>query len=513
MFLNDIMTNNAIKDLDFGGRHIDTGTWPKSRINWSPRLGFTFDVLKDKSLIVRGGTGLFVGRLPLVFFTNMPSNAGMNQLLMQVQTRFNATDGTVTSRDERLDLLAGGMITDVDEMIKRMGFQTTVTPDMGSVPSSIAGVDPNFKMPQVWKSAFAVDYQIPVQFPFTVTAEAMYTKNINAVKLENYNVKNPDASWSRFAGPDNRYIYPSDYRYYNNIATACVLTNTNEGYGYTFNLTFNAKPVRNLDLMAAYTRTEMREVSGMPGSNANSAWQGLYTVNGPNVATVQRSQYVVPDQLIGSLSYRLPYLNNAMASTFSLFYRGYSPNSNSFIYSNDINGDALSSDLIYIPKNPGEIKFVDITRTEQDGTITVLHTAQQQSDAFFAFIEQDSYLKKHKGQYAEAYVARAPMVHKFDFRFLQDFRVKAGKTVNTLQFSVDVLNVGNILKSTWGVNKTMQALNNGQILRVAEKGDANNAPSFTMATIQNVLPTKSYDTYLNYNQCWSLQIGLRYIFN
>jgi len=512
MFLNDIMTNNAIRDLDFGGRHIDTGKWPQSRINWSPRLGFTFDPLKDKSLIVRGGTGLFVGRLPLVFFTNMPSNAGMNQLLMQVQTRFNATDGSVTSRDERLDLLTGGMITNVDEMIQRLGFQTEVTPEMGSVPSGIAGVDPNFKMPQVWKSALAVDYQIPVQFPFTVTAEAMYTKNINAVMLDNYNVKKPDGSWDRMSGADNRYIYPSDYRYYNNIATACVLTNTNEGYGYTFNLTLNAKPVKNLDLMVAYTRTEMKEVSGMPGSAAQSAWQGLPTIDGPNVSKAQRSQYVIPDQVIGSLSYRIPYLKNSMASTFSLFYRGYSPYSNSFVYTNDINGDGLSSDLIYIPKDPGEIKFRDITRTEQDGTITVLHTAQQQSDAFFAFIEQDGYLKKHKGQYAEAYAARPPMVHKFDFRFLQDFRVKIGSTVNTLQFSLDVLNVGNLLKSTWGVNKTMAALNYGQILTYAGR-DENNVPSFTMVTVRDALPTQSYETYVDYGQCWSLQIGLRYIFN
>jgi hypothetical protein len=315
------------------------------------------------------------------------------------------------------------------------------------------------------------------------------------------------------AGADNRYIYPSDYRYFNNITTACVLTNTGEGYGYTLNLTLNAKPVRNLDLMLAYTRTEMKEVSGMPGSAANSAWQGLYTINGPNVATVQRSQYVVPDQVIGSLSYRLSYLKNAMASTFSLFYRGYSPYSNSFSYANDINGDGLSTDLIYIPKNPGEITFTDLVIKNTKGEILKEYTPQQQSDAFFAFIEQDSYLKNHKGQYAEAYAARAPMVHKFDFRFLQDFRVKAGKTLNTLQLSVDVLNVGNLLKSTWGVNKTMSALNYGQILRVAEKGDASKAPSFTMSTVQNELPTKSYDTYINYGQCWNLQIGLRYIFN
>jgi hypothetical protein len=111
-FIDDIITNNAILNLDFGGRNINTGEWPKSKVNLSPRVGFTWDVAGDKSLVVRGGTGMFTGRLPLVFFTNMPSNAGMNQLLMKVQTRFSS-NGTVISRDPRLDLLTGDIITDV----------------------------------------------------------------------------------------------------------------------------------------------------------------------------------------------------------------------------------------------------------------------------------------------------------------------------------------------------------------------------------------------------------------
>ena len=502
-FLNDIMTNNAILNLDFGGRNINTGVWPKSRINWSPRLGFSYDVMKDRSLIVRGGTGLFTGRLPLVFFTNMPSNAGMNQLLMKLQTQF-AADGTVAVdpktgellRDKRLDLLAGGMITNVDEMISRLGFQTEVTPDMGSVPSSIAGVDPNFKMPQVWKSSVAVDYQIPVSFPLTVTAEGIYTKNVNAVTQINYAIKSPQSDWATFSGPDNRYIYPAD-RYYNaKVKDACVLSNTNKGYGYTLNLTLKAKPAKDLDLMAAYTHTEMKEISGNPGSNAYSAWVNIFSVNGPNVSDIQRSQYVIPDLMIGSVSWRIPTCSHISGTTFSLYYRGYSPYGDSFLYSNDMNGDGVTGDLMYIPKGKGDIKF----------------TTQADEDAFFAFMAQDKYLNKHKGEYAEAYAARAPWVNKFDFRFLQDFKVKVGKTTNTLQLSLDIMNVGNIFNSKWGVNKNMAASNYGKILKYDGK-DANNVPSFSMVKVSGAYPTKTYDTYLSYGQCWSMQIGLRYIFN
>jgi hypothetical protein len=361
-FLNDIMTNNAIKDLDFGGRHIDTGVWPKSTFNWSPRAGFTYDIMKDKSLILRGGTGLFSGRLPLVFFTNMPTNSGMTQQLYTISSTYS--NGALAARNPALDVFAGGMATTVDEMINKLGINTTVTPADGKVGSMVAAVDPDFKMPQVWKTSLAVDYQIPVSFPFTATVEGMFTKNINAVMLDNYAVRSAESgTWTKFAGSDNRYIYPSNF-YYNNIASngsilrdACVLTNTNKGYGYTFNTTLKAQPVQHLDIMLAYTHTEMKEVSGMPGSNAGSAWTNLVTVNGSNLADAQRSQYVIPNQVIGSISYRLPDMDYK-STTISLFYRGYSPYGNSFMYSNDMNGDGSGNDLIYIPKAKGDIKFV-----------------------------------------------------------------------------------------------------------------------------------------------------------
>ncbi len=494
-FIQDIMTNNAILELDFAGRSINTGKWPTPKVNLSPRIGFTWDIAGDKSLVLRGGSGLFTGRLPLVFFTNMPSNAGMNQMLMKVQTKFNA-DGSVDTRDPLLDRLAGDIITDVNEMIDRLDFQTTVTPEDGSLPSSIAGVDPAFRMPQVWKTSAAVDYRAPVDFPLSVTAEGIFTKNINAVRLENYAVKNPQEGWERFSGADDRYIFPPGYLYFSDVKDACVLVNTNKGYGYTLNLTVSAEPVRNLDLMFAYTKTEMREVSGMPGSNANSAWVGLITVNGPNNSTVQRSQYVIPDKVIASASYSVPYLNDHMASHFSIFFTGLTPYGNTFRYSNDMNGDGVNNDLIYIPREKGEISFV----TPAD------------EDAFFAFVEQDKYLRKHKGEYAEAYAARSPWVNRIDLRFVQDFTVMAGQSKNTLQLSVDLLNAGNLLNSKWGVYSNNNISNQGAILKYEGK-DENNVPSFSMVKTGDEYPVKSYSHYTHLSQIWRLQVGLRYIFN
>ena len=493
-FLNDLMRNQAIYDLDFNGMHIDTGAWPDNKLQFSPRLGFTWDVFNDKSLKVRGGSGFFTGRIPLVFFTNMPTNSGMIQNLVSITTRYK--DGKVTSRDPRLDLLKGGMITDVNQMISTLGLPTTITPEEGVLPSGIVGIDPDFKMPQVWKTSLALDYQIPVSFPLSITLEGMFSKDINAVRQYNYNIKSPEDTWQRFNGPDDRYIYPETYLEHTNINSANVLTNTSKGWGWTGNITVFAEPAKNLNIMAAYTHTESKEISGMPGSDANSAWTNMPSINGPNNSGLMRSRYVTPDRVIASINWRV-HVNKRNTSNFSLFYSGYSAGGYSFMYTNDMNGDGVTNDLMYIPKAKDEIKF----------------TSPEDADAFWKFVNQDPYLKKHKGEYAEAYAARAPWVHRFDFRWSRDFSVKIGRTQNTLQLSLDILNVGNLLNSKWGVNKNMSVANGGRILTYAGR-DENNTPVFSMYKNSNKeYPTESFTRNLNYSECWKLQIGLRYIFN
>ena len=487
---DDVMTNNAIKALDYGGKHVDTGAWPKTNIQISPRFGFTWDVFGDKRLKIRGGTGLFAGRLPLVFFTNMPTNSGMVQYLSKnVNTTYNS-DGTIKSRNQMLDQFAGRIVTDVDEMISILGTPTTIKPEDGTISGDVNGVDRNFKMPQVWKSSLGIDYQVPVSFPLTITGEFTYTDNINAVRLVNWNIQENTSAWERFSGADRRLIYPDNYTY--TKTPAFVLTNTHKGYGWTANLTVNATPIENLDIMAAYTHTVMKEISGMPGSNANSAWQGLYTVDGPNFAKLQNSQYVTPDRLIASVSYTYG------KDHFSLFYTGYSYGGYSYFYSNDMNGDGIGADLMYIPRNDSEINFVnDADRAD-----------------FWAFVEQDKYLKNHKGEYAEAYSARAPWVHQFDFRWAHDFTLKVGNTDHRLQLSADVENIGNLLHSSWGVPKFFSAeTNNGRILKYEGK-DANNVPTFSLYRDKNgVAPKKTWDYNRAYDNAWRIQLGVKYYFN
>lgn len=489
---SDLQRNDAIYDLDFGGKHIDTGKWPKSRMQISPRVGFVWDVFKDNSLKVRGGTGIFTGRLPLVFFTNMPTNSNMVQNAVVFGTKYE--NGIAVSHDSRLDQLAGGMITNVDDAIKKFGLPTTIENPVAG--SKISGVKDNFKMPQIWKTSLAVDYQLPTSFPLSVTGEFIYNKNINAVTLENINIKDP-SNWEHFNGADNRLIYPSDYTYVSG-KNAVVLTNTSKGHGYTANVTVNAQPVEDLNMMLAYTHTESKETSGLPGSDPVSTWQGMLTIDGPNFATVQRSRYVVPDKVIAAINYNLPFRHKGLLrkTSLNLFYSGYSASGYSFAYTNDMNGDGINNDMMYIPKDDSEIKF----KNEADRT------------AFWNFVDQDSYLKNHKGEYAEAYAARAPWVHRFDLRITEDFSFKAGKTEHHFQLSLDFMNIGNMINSKWGVMKNASSSNGCRILKY-EGMDDNKTPIFSMYKINGEYPTETYSYNRIYTECWKMQVGIRYIFN
>ena len=160
-----------------------------------------------------------------------------------------------------------------------------------------------------------------------------------------------------------------------------------------------------------------------------------------------------------------------------------------------MNGDGIATDLIYIPSAKGDIQFV----TSAD------------EDAFFNFLEQDKYLKANRGKYAEANAARAPWVHSFDLRFLQELYINAGKTKNTLQFSFDFINFGNLLNSKWGVVKNNNISNRGKILRYEGK-DANNVPTFSFAKSNGEFLTQTYDYNYNFNQTWRLQVGVKYSF-
>ncbi len=489
---NDLMTNNAILALDYDGRKIDTGKWPGNSITFSPRVGFTYDVFGDKTLKVRGGTGLFSGRLPLVFFTNMPTNGG----LVQYQAQINAANAA--KKGFTMEEFAGGPMTSVSEMLtklKGLGYPTTVSPKDGTVPSAVNGVDPDFKMPQVWKSSIAVDYQLPVSFPLSVTVEGIFNKTINGVSISDWSIPNV-GGFSRFNGVDNRPLYPAGYR---TNTKAFVLENTSKGYGWSANVTVTAQPADWVSLMAAYTHTVSKEITGMPGSAAESAFTYVPTVEGPNNIKLHNSQYVTPDRLVASAT-----IHDKCGNHYSLIYEGIHGGYNySYMMQNDMNSDGYNYDALYIPTDgevgvgSGEFRFV----------------SKDDMQRFMDYVHNNDYLKNHQGEYAEPYSVYSPWLHRIDFAYKHDFKLNIGKTTHKLQLSFDMKNVLNFFDSSCGVAKFLnpEIGSEARILKY-EGVDAQGYATFsTPSSISG--KTETWTPNYSLSQCWYASVGIKYYFN
>lgn len=483
VYLEQPIENPSITELQFPDRDgnltsYNTGSWPKSKFLWSPRVGFRWDAEGDKSLIIRGGTGLFTGKIPFVWLTNMPTNSGMYQFGVGVTNPTQLEDFKFNP----------------DPAAYKSRFPTTAGTNY---PSNLVLIEPDFNFPQLWRTNIAVDKNLGKGFSLTV--EALYSKEVNAVAMRNANQKAPDGT---FSGSDNRPRYTVNNnaarRLYNNITSAIVLDNTNKGHAFQFTTQLSKSFTKGFYGSIAYTYTMAQEVTANPGSQASSVWNANPNVGTQNDLELAYTAYAVPHRLIGNLSYRFEYANH-LATTISLFYEGAHQGNFSYVYDGDMNWDGNNStDLLYVPKNASDINFV----------ATADFTVDQQREAFMKFVDNSNYLTKIKGDYAERNGAFLPWYHRLDVKVLQDIFTNIGERKHTLQLSVDILNAANLISKNWGLRNQTTVNNPLSFAGV----NANNEPQFRMRSIGGNLVTEPFQINRSNTSTWGLQVGLRYIF-
>jgi len=434
---------------------LDPATWPDSKIMWSPRFGFNYDVKGDNTMQLRGGSGIFTGRIPFVWLGNQSTNA-------------------------RID--AG------------YEFQLNSTAD-------------DFKYPQVWKNNLAMD----VKFGdgWLATVEGIYSKDVNAVVHRNYNMLPPSGNLSgtgdtraQFAGFNEVNIYSASAGSEAFLeAGAIVLDNTKKGYQFTTTAKLSKRWDSGLSADVAYTYLSAKDLTSIPAEIAADAFQRNPVVGNPNDPAYSWSRYGLQHRIIASAMYKVSY--GKFASSFAVFYEAGKGNRYSYTYTGDINGDAIANnDLIYVPRNSNDINFGTVDGT---GAGVVAANASEQWIALDQFISQDNYLEDRRGKYAERNGAMLPWFGQMDFRFMQDYNFRVGDKKNTLQFSIDVLNLGNMISSNWGVRQFASTTNPITVNGV----DDNGTPWLQFdPTLKD-----SYTDDVSVNSKWQLQIGLRYIFN
>jgi hypothetical protein len=502
-FPEGLQTHPMIADLEFNGVKYNTAVMPKQRIMFSPRLGFNYDVTGDRSIVARGGTGIFTGRVPFVWICSQSGDAGM------LQTTVTYNNPTLVAAN------AGPFNPDVRAYLPAGGPPTPGT----VIPNEFTIMDPDFRMPQTWKTSLAVDIKLP--FGFNGSVEGVYNRDINAVMVKNLGIVDPTAM--NIPGyADKRMIYPNGpdrfvHRLNNgqlsptgtNGAQPLLFHNVKDNGFYT-SLTFKLERGiwEGLSGMMAYTRSWAQSLHDGGGDQALSLWRGYVTRHGSNTPELGPASYVMPHNLIAGLTY------SYKGFTTSIFYSGGNSGRASYTYANNgmvRDGNTFNGiNLIYVPKDPSEITFIDKTV----GGVT--HTAKEQSDAFFAYIEQCKYLRTRKGQYAEKNGLILPWAHLFDVRFTQDFDFNVGKTNHRIQLGFDIMNVGNLLNPNWGHRwRTHQV----QLLDVrnssALTATGTVKPEFHfnhLAGTNNILPTESFDKLVSTASTFRMQFSIRYIF-
>ncbi|HMU57691.1 MAG TPA: TonB-dependent receptor [Chitinophagaceae bacterium] len=502
--VEEVKENPLVSGLTFAdGKKYSTGTLPKDRILFSPRFGFNWDVYGDRSLQVRGGTGIFTGRVPTVWIVGQAGNSGMLQITQSFNTQ----------------------ATTFGPFNPSVGYYRPVTPPAAgtTMPSTVTVFDKDFKMPQTLKATLAIDVKLP--WGIIGTLEGIYNRDYRVIYSKNVNLVAP-APLNVAGYPDSRLIYPSATaaKYINKLTSTgpgilvpsaagttafSMIVTGNEKRGHSGFLTMKfEKPFRKgFSAMLAYTKSLTNRLYDGIGDQPFNTWSLIQSISGANSPYLSYADDNIPDRVIASISYRKEYLKH-LATQVSLFWEGGIQGRFTYSYSRDFNRDGTNADPIYIPKDPSEITF-------QNQTVNgVVYTAAQQSELFFAYIEQDKYLRAHKGQYAERNGAQIPWRNQFDLRVVQDLFTNIGKSRNTLQFSVDIFNFGNLLNPKWGELKTINA---SSILVPRNEASlvagGTVKPEFWLATDRGQLITKTFRDNQTVLSTYYMQFGLRYLFN
>ena len=439
---------------------------------WSPRIGFNWDVTGTRSTQLRGGTGIFTGRLPFVWVGNVFSNPSFNPNIYHPATNPGVTP-VVTSgpRDG-----SGG-----ENFTLQQSFD------------GIAAMDPDFKWPQMWTSNIAIDQRLP--WDMVGTFEFIYSKDINAIHMENMDIPAPVGTLAD--GRPNYDLQRNNGADPFSSTSIYVLSNNDEGRNYNITLQLRKAWESGLGLGLSYAYLDATNTLKST-EIASVLWSGQPTTGNPNLPIASPSEFGQRHRIVATGTYNQRW-SDLLRTSFGLFWEvaegnsfaGGGGNRYSHIYSGDVNGDGATNDMIYIPEGPGDINLAD----------------PAQWTALNAFIEQDPYLSQNRGKIAERFGLVNPWYTDLSLRILQDFIFGSGDTDNVLQVSIDFENMLNLFSSSWGVRQVANSAATNPLACTTFPCTIDGAgrPELSFNGVQNTF----VDDLSEFSR-WRIQFGIRY---
>jgi hypothetical protein len=459
---------------------MSTADMPKARVNFSPRLGFNWDLTGERKYIIRGGSGLYTGRLPFVWIVSTVGNSNclQNQYInSNTETEIHFPEAGHTNPE--------GIIAANSNLL--------LIGDLPA-PQSTTIMDKNLRMPQSWKSSLAFDITIPGDIKATV--EGIYNKDITSVAVTKLGLVQ-DGTIQLPGEPGERLVWKNEgiNNSLNRAVTPYLITNTdkkNNGYYYSVTGQLSKDFKCGLNLMAAYTYAQGKNVTDGIGDQITSAYNtNAFGINGSNVHELGYSSYVSPHRVLVNLGWTW-HIGQHTSETVGLYYEGfnhcyigsYSYTRYSYTMTSNVNGDGGSNSLAYIPTE--EQLFAD-------------NTPYTNPEEFNDFIKADKYLSAHRGMYAERGGAIAPWRHTFNFKYERTYKFKAGPSISA---GIDVKNLANLFYRGWG---NMQRLSSSDIVKLTGNGTEESPYQYTFTN-------PKWDVYANALSTWSAALNLRFNF-
>jgi hypothetical protein len=475
----------------------------------SPRIGFNWDIKGDQSWILRGGTGVFVGRMPFAWIGYAETLTG--SYWNNIDFKPSATNTVGGNVSIPVALNPNNLYNTINgAALASANAATTREVDV---------IDNNFKLPSVWRSNIATD--IKFGNGYKLTLDGLYTKTLYDVQFKQINIKDQVEYYSQ--GPTQSPVYTGGKlnSIYSNVY---LLTNTTQGYRY--NLTAQLSKTSNgidfankklsLNWTAAYTYGKSMDLS----NGIRNSFQSNYELNpviSPNNPELSYSNFDLRQRIVGTLSFNLASKDQSYTS-LAFFYSAQSGSPYSVIYASSGNpfGNANNAGLPYIPSSIADIKFADIKNTA--GVVT--YSAADQLKDFSNFVDNDPYLKTRKGMYAERNGMRTPWNQSMDMKLMHEFKVSKTDKSKALVVSLDVFNVLNLINNDWGHITFVTNVNNYTVNMLQFVKDNNGVAvgkpsSGYIPTFNFIKPTGlngNYYTVDPINSRWQGQIGVKYIF-
>ena len=485
-FRNTALNNPAVPNLTFrdeiGAQQVyRTDKLPSANVLYSPRFGFNWDARGDRTTQLRGGSGIFTGSPAYVWVSNQ---VGANGIL----TGFERQDAT-TARpfNPSPDQYKPATVTGAPAAAYELAF-----------------TDPDYRFPQTWRSNIAIDQRLP--WGVIGTVEYLYNQDVNGTYYINANLSRPNG---RFAGPDNRPRYIGGgtvNRINTNIDNAIVLKNQSVGTSYVASASLEKAFNNGFFAKAAYSYGSSRNTVD-PGSIAFGSWNNNQHAGDPNNPGTGYSGGFLGHRAFLAASYRKQYFGFG-ATGISVFNELRTLGNTSYTYGGDLNGDGgVGNDLIYIPNNINETNFQTYTATVSGVPRTF--TAAEQVTAWNTYVNQDNYLSKNRGSYAERGAVFLPTVFRTDLSITQDIFQNVAGQKNTIQIRADIINFGNLLNKDWG--GAQRVITNQPLIPQATP--VSGVPLFRLRNIGSTLPTSTFERTAGLDDVWRMQLGLRYTFN